>query len=688
MNTNEKYMNNFLKWSKLSQLLPNISLYTEYSQIVSSQYYNLAKSIFSFLFKNQKQDGSIYDSNISSTLDFQYHQTNFSLSGIILYFVSGDDKYYSAAYNSLKYYIELPRGIKKTSWDFNNFPILLITFLISDNNKTDKIKVLLEDYIAEMHNYASMEKNQTYGNNFVTLRALNQLLRFNLLGDKEDLESARNLINMSLKWQFDDGIFYDYPRDLNYSKGIPPLAYHAKITLIILLFGIIDNDDHIIDKAILGLEALVKLTSYDGEAFYYGRTNNALYGYACGILAFRVASNYIVNKNLYSNLLGKFKQCENALLRFCSGNTAKDGHLYIVPNKLEYLRCGFDSYMYVSVYNAFTMAMFLLSAIIKINNSSQLKYDYSPEVHYLDKSGFFVKKSKFISTAFNLKGHNYYQQYLLDPRYTCCSPLFIKFNGHDILPSIPFSIPIPHRNESLSFVGELFRKLKTVASEYTNWSYFQIYNPLHAGFIPYLKRKNKLFIPIHGKTAVVSKAKDMTIIKVSGRSVSVTTRGLLSLLIFIMDFMKNRINIATPKLKDMAIVESGTYFERNIILHDYFIHFYDKIWGSDSGKVGFSFRTYADGENILKNNRVIYKNNEHGFVLLLDKGEVLNEQKELCSSKGKTIYWDLIKENTQFHDKERNFITLKHTLIPFDKKNDLEKSISIFYSKAREFENL
>ena len=131
---------------------------------------------------------------------------------------------------------------------------------------------------------------------------------------------------------------------------------------------------------------MVKLTADDGEAFYYGRTNNALYGYACGIPALRAAANYLKEGDKAEG----FKACEQALFQFSARHCAKDGHLYIVPNKFEEERCGFDNYMYVTVYNAFTMAMLLLSSLIK--NAAESDRPTEPRVDYFKDSGFFIKR--------------------------------------------------------------------------------------------------------------------------------------------------------------------------------------------------------------------------------------------------------------------------------------------------------
>jgi len=669
-----------INWGVLPELFPGVSFYNQPPKIKKCDHYGIATAIYKYLCNCKRENGSIYDSNMSSTLDMQYHHTNFVFSSVILYLINGDEVYHDGAIKVLSYYVDLPIESRRGACDFNNFPILLTYALLTQWSHERLLIGLLEKYVSKMPYYASPEDKGTYGNNFISLRALNHLLRFKLLEEQEDLELAQYLMDVTLKWQFDDGIFYDYPRHQNYSKGIPSLTYHAKITLVTLLFGLISEQNAIIDSAINGLQALIKLVACDGEAFYYGRTNNALYGYACGILAFRMASSFVKD----ASLAEKFKQCERDLLSFCSRHSAQDGHLYIVPSDLENVRCGFDNYMYVTVYNAFTMSTLLLSSIIK-DLASPGKNDCSSEFYFLKDSGFVVKKSNKISTVFNLKGHNYYEQYILDPRFTCCSPLFLKFNGQDILPSIPFSSPLYSRENSESLGRKVWRKASEGASEFKTWGYLAHFNPLHAGFLPYLEGKNTWDMPLRVQDTTLSEFDDLIVVTARGKFMSVTRKGFLSLGLFVGDLMKKWSSTLFKKLKDLSVRETDSYFERKIIVDNKFIHFYDKIWGEKLGKVCFTLRSYSEGINELRGDKFLFDKDGHGFALLLDQGEVLRRKMNLCSSKGRTIYWDLVSKQQDLAGVTQKTIILKHTLIPFDMENDLKSSILYFNSVSKKF---
>ena len=666
-------MNKDITWGLFSQILPSISVNAKAEDMTSSPYYKLAADIFAYLSKHQRENGAIYDTNASSALNAQYHHANFGLSSVILYILNNNEIYYDRAFKAFKFYIDMPLEHKKGGIDFSNFPILLAYILLKNNDSKNILFTMLGDYIKKMAHHAAVDNVGTYGNNFVTLRALNHLLRFMLFEEDKDRELAYTFLNHSLKWQFEDGIFYDFPRSFNDEKGIPSLAYHSKITFITLLFGVISGDKGITDRALLGLDALVKLTADDGEAFYYGRTNNALYGYACGIPALRAAANYLKDGEKAEG----FKACERALFQFSARHCAKDGHLYIVPNKFEEERCGFDNYMYVTVYNAFTMAMLLLSSLIKDTVKPDMPTE--PRVDYFKDSGFFIKKGERISAAFNLKGHNYYEQYLLDPRFTCITPLFIKHGGSDILPTIPFSAPHYIQGRDEPPVKKIKRKISEAFLEIKKWSHLEHYNPLHAGFIPFLTKKNNLYLPLNIIKSDVLTNDNMLIIKCKVRFISVKSRGFRPFVLFIADAMRRYINVSDTYLKSKLLKETEMYLDRTIIIDDDFIHFHDRISGEIDGKVFFTLRTYLDGSTEIKDNRFQFEKDGSGFVLLLEEDEVIGQQKTLCSSKGKVCYLEITSKNSYLNKKKKNVI-MKHTLIPFDKKHSVEEYIANFNS--------
>ena len=277
-----------------------------------------------------------------------------------------------------------------------------------------------------------------------------------------------------------------------------------------------------------------------------------------------------------------------------------------------------------------------------------------------------------MSTAFNLKGHNHYQLYLLDPRFTGGTPLFIKFNGHDILPNIPLSSP-PYTQGRMESIGEKIKRKATEAiSEIKEWGYLEHYNPLHAGFIPFLAGKNNLYMPLNIIKSDVSMGDNMLIIKCKSRYISVKSGGFWPFVLFMANAMRRYINISDTYLKGMLLDDAELYLDRTIIIDDGFIHFHDSIFGEIEGRMFFTIRTYSDGSTELKDNRFQFKKEDSGFVLLLEEEEFVKEQKALCSSKGKAYYLEIASKNG-YLDKNKKNVVMKHTLIPYDKEGSVEE---------------
>ena len=74
----------------LDKLLPSISFNTNKTEVRASSYCNVSMSIFKYLAGQQQENGAIFDSNIQSTLNGQYHHSNFFLSGLFYYLLTSE----------------------------------------------------------------------------------------------------------------------------------------------------------------------------------------------------------------------------------------------------------------------------------------------------------------------------------------------------------------------------------------------------------------------------------------------------------------------------------------------------------------------------------------------------------------------------------------------------------------------
>ncbi|MBI5236583.1 MAG: hypothetical protein HY886_10100 [Deltaproteobacteria bacterium] len=636
-------------------IMRGVSFNDDLDAVLSTPYCKKASEIFSFLAEQQRPDGAIIDGNIPDVpqpLDAQYHHANMTLAGIILHILNPEKhEYLDRALGAMRYYLSVPTEKRKAGVDFSNLPFLIAAAVIKGNeNGRETLGDALAGYVKDMRHHADLNSSGTYGNNFVALRSLNLLIRFKITGDALDAEQAAFFMEHTLKWQMDDGVFYDFPRKALDPRGIPSLAYHSKITLMTLLYGIISGEKRILDRALAGLDCLVNLSADDGEAFYYGRTNNALYGYASAVLALRVAANLL--GNVPAGM--RFKRFERVLYRFAASHTAKDGHLYIAPNPLEDERCGFDNYMYVTVYNAFMMTTLLLSAVIK--DAPLHEEQRADETHYMKQSGFLIRKRASLSAAFNLKGHNHYEQYLLDPRFTALTPLFLKFNGRDLLPSIPFTCPKPQAKSLRSLVGEM-----------KGCSRLNDFNPLHAGFIPAMKDSSQYYMPLDVTDASVTEMENGTlIIKTAGRFTTVKRSGLMPVKLLLSNAMKSRFGVMGGMTPESLISRTALPFSRTMIVTDSFIHFNDTFELKRGAAPFFTVRAWADAKLSSDARSLTFEDSESGWMLLVEEGERAGEGKKLGSSKGKALYLEIVNDGQRKAALEDGSVSMRHTLIPFD----------------------
>ena len=659
-------------FKRLYELLPDIAFHAQATDIQATPHYKTALAIFNFLCSHQRNDGAIVDPLTGTTLDGQYHQAHFVFSAIFFYLVSNDQHFYERGLAALSYFTRIPLSQHLRAIDFSNFPLLLGALCLTDIKNNGEISELLDRYIAAMVHRADITDAQSYGNNFIPLRAVNHLLRHSLLGDPNDKAQASHFIDATLHWQFQDGIFYDYPRAFHHPDGIPSLTYHAKITLMVLLYGLMKRQQHIIDHALAGLDALTNLMAEDGEAFYYGRSNNALYGYACGIFAFRLSAGYLKTGEKAS----RYARCASKLFAFATKHQACDGHLYIVPNTAEKDRCGFDGYMYVTVYNAFMMSMLLLSALIKDITTSCAVQPAADFVHFAD-SGFVLTKGLDTELAINVKGHNYNEQYLLDPRYTCGTPLLLRYRHNDMVPTIPFSYPKGVSPASGNVLHRIVRTMRRAFATARRWEYLQRFNPLHAGFLPCIEKAGKLYMPLRASRINFTQGRDMVCIMLSGNLTKIVQQGVWPLTLLLCEFAAAFMNVPLHQVRRFLVRETSLPFERTLIIGKNFLHFLDRLPAMQKGKYFFTFRIYATWEFRHGLNHAQWLDNGFGIIMPLQPQKILQKYATLGSSKGWCTCWK-ITETCPSVGRNDTSITCEHSFLFFDSHTAPEQALDHF----------
>jgi hypothetical protein len=327
-------------------------------RMLHNEYYLSGKKIVEYLRNNQTAKGTLFDrvdNNI--TPDDHYANTFYALSTIKVYNVTKDEEWLKSAIRVFDYFFDLPKTSRGHK-EINNLALLLIYRELKDMiNKPDYIREgKLEKELKEMT--FNVDMNSTPSNNWLATRACCHALRYYYLNSEHEKSEAEELMNRVLSFQLEDGFFYDYPNIPYHDTYATPLTYHAKTCAMISMYCDYIHNSRTLAALMKGLLTLSKFIAPDGEAFYYGRTNNGIYGYVSAIYAYEQAAKYLENENVEQS--GNFRKSALLLFNHLKKWQRKDGHIPICPNTEEHLKLGWDKYMHNTVYNAYTAAFLLI----------------------------------------------------------------------------------------------------------------------------------------------------------------------------------------------------------------------------------------------------------------------------------------------------------------------------------------
>jgi hypothetical protein len=317
---------------------------------------NVIIPAYEWIESGKVESGAIIDKYVQSELKFQYHVSHFVFSSALLYKLTNKKKYYNNTLESIKYLLQLDDATKNPS-SFNAIPLLLSLLVVEEEN----IKSSLVNFISGLDLYPPLNSSPKRSNNLYVFKGLSHILRANLIHcelSREDNRLGKEIIvDYLLNWQLTDGFFYDTPFENNNKNGTPNTTYHSTMWMLLTISALFFKNDSLIDRSRMAFQAIESVTSPSGE-MSYGRSNNAIFGYASAILA---SSIHAV---LEPNDKKRFLDYRQKLMTVFLTNQAEDGHFYIVPNSIEDKRCGFDHYMFVSVYNSYATSLLLLSHLI------------------------------------------------------------------------------------------------------------------------------------------------------------------------------------------------------------------------------------------------------------------------------------------------------------------------------------
>ena len=326
-------------------------------QLLRLDYFRLIQ-MYKWLESLINSEGAMVDKSVRSSLDFQYQIPWFILSSSILNKSDSKKKYLDNINITLNYLFKIGFKVNKRSNSFITIPLLLSLIFISDKDISKKIN----EYVQRVKLYPSYNSTSS-ANNFFLLKMLSLLLKKSILDEKlnnDELEYISLIESQYIpQWQYEDGFFYDTPFKQNNHNGIPHLTYHASITMTVIFCAVIQQNSSLLDRGLKGLHVMNSMISPTGEAFAYGRSNNAIFGYSSAIFAQSLIISAVPeNKKTISSQ-------RKILFDHLEKNVNNEGFYNIVPNSQNKKRSGFDQYMFVSVYESWSLGLLLLSHLLE-----------------------------------------------------------------------------------------------------------------------------------------------------------------------------------------------------------------------------------------------------------------------------------------------------------------------------------
>lgn len=266
------------------------------------------------------------------------------------------------------------------------------------------------------------------GNNWLLLQALCRVRNGGLWNNLV----ARRYFSISEKWEGPDGLLADQPR-LPRRTRETPLTYHAKMAMCIVRLA--KEGLPVEKRADRALYTLAQLTRPDGEFAYFGRSDNALFGYASALDA-------VIRRRIdYVDPPTWLVRLEERLLRFLSAQF--DPTIPSVQPTIDPEYEPIDGYVEKAVYGAY--AAMLLSGLPDVSFPNADRQDGSrTAISCYEKNEFDTDPVPFrhilgqrMKLTISKKGQIKWMNGGPDPRYAGSVPASLTVNGDRITTGIP-----------------------------------------------------------------------------------------------------------------------------------------------------------------------------------------------------------------------------------------------------------
>ncbi len=355
--------------------------------------------------------------------------------------VSGEADLRVPAERAVRYVLGLLPS-QRGAHELNNLGLLAVYRAWAGLQEADGLRGRLREYLVRMP-FASLEGRAT--NNWHAMRAVCLLQRGISLERPGDVEAAlRCLRGDVLPLQDRAGLFADYPP----GGGTPrctPLTYHAKFCAMIAMFLSEMYDGHAAEALRRGVVALARLCAPDGEALYFGRSCNSLYGYAAAWYAMSTALRLGVaggeERAAVASACGRLRE-------FLARLVGPDGSSRTYPTRFERERLGWDDYVHRLDYAAFAAFLLVQAPLVP---SPALEPE--PVRWAAEDAGLWVEGDARHFAAFSTRGQLHPGSYLfVDARSSGMQVLVWKDGDRTVVPPPPHEMGDPAEPHWVGFM--------------------------------------------------------------------------------------------------------------------------------------------------------------------------------------------------------------------------------------------
>ena len=411
------------------------------SSIATPSVTALAEGILEWLASAQQADGNLRDPVSGAALASDHYGTALFAGACMLGRWRRGPRAADAAARAVRYYLGLPRSARGAH-ELNNLGLLRAYGSWQDFGFSPGLCTRLAAYLHHMP-FASLTSPVT--NNWHAMRAVCFAQRGRLFGSERDQRRARTCLRGDvLPLQGSDGLFADYPPVGRRGDRMTPLAYHAKFCAMLAMFLRELDDADAVAALARGVSALARLCAPNGEALFFGRGCNSVYGYASALYAAHHALDLGVvsgtDREVVADAAGR-------MAAFLWRMRQPDGRVAAYPTPFDAERLGWDNYVHRLDYNAFAAFLLLqlpatepptgvpVGAHASVPNRRP-SFDAGPD-------GLLARERDGIFAAFSTRGQLNTGSYLfVDGRYAGMQPLTLQCGGRTIVP------PPPHDAES------------------------------------------------------------------------------------------------------------------------------------------------------------------------------------------------------------------------------------------------